>query len=152
MFDVSFVELMLIGIVGLLVLGPEKLPVAARTVGGFVRRARASWMSVRTEFERELAAEELKRTMREAARDLDPTPDLREAERSIRETLAPPILDLDAPHAGDLPHVPNPAQSGDEPHAGEPAPTGDVAHASEPARSDDLPHPGENPPKRDEQA
>ena len=52
MFDVSFIELMIIGIVGLIVLGPEKLPVAARTVGGFVRRARNSWNSVRSEFER----------------------------------------------------------------------------------------------------
>jgi len=132
MFDVSFVELMLIGIVGLLVLGPEKLPVAARTVGGFVRRARASWNSVRGEFERELAAEDLKRTMREATRDLDPTPELREAERSIRETLAPPIVDLDAPHGGDLP-----------PRRETPAP--DVADL-------DAPHAGELPPKRDEQA
>lgn len=103
MFDVSFIELMLIGIVGLLVLGPEKLPVAARTVGGFVRRARASWMSVRSEFERELAAEDLKRTMREAAREFDLTPELRDAERSIRETIAPPVVDLDAPHPGDTP-------------------------------------------------
>ena len=132
MFDVSFVELMLIGIVGLLVLGPEKLPIAARTVGGFVRRARASWNSVRGEFERELAAEDLKRTMREAARDLDPTPDLREAERSIRETLAPPVIDFDAPHAGELP-----------PERETPAP---------PRADLDAPHAGDAPPKRDEQA
>ena len=103
MFDVSFVELMIIGIVGLLVLGPEKLPVAARTVGGFVRRARNSWNSVRNEFERELAAEELKRTMRETARDLDLSEEMRAAERDIRETIAPPSLELDAPPAGDAP-------------------------------------------------
>src|SRR5688500_7733636 len=101
MFDVSFVELMLIGIVGLLVLGPEKLPVAARTVGGFVRRARNSWNSVRSEFERELAAEDLKRTMRETARDLDLSEEIRAAERDIRETIAPPSIDLDATPPGD---------------------------------------------------
>ena len=101
MFDVSFVELMIIGIVGLLVLGPEKLPVAARTVGGFVRRARNSWNSVRSEFERELAAEELKRTMQETARDLDLSEELRAAERDIRETIEPPSIPLDAPPPGD---------------------------------------------------
>ena len=94
MFDVSFIELMIIGIVGLLVLGPEKLPVAARTVGGFVRRARASWNSVRGEFEREIAADELRRTMRETAREFDLREDIREAERSFRETIEPPNVDL----------------------------------------------------------
>ena len=103
MFDVSFIELLLIGVVGLLVLGPERLPVAARTVGGFVRRARQSWMSVRSEFERELAAEDLKRTMRETAKDLDLRGDLADAQRAITETIAPPTIDLDAPAPGDAP-------------------------------------------------
>ncbi len=103
MFDVGFIELMIIGIVGLLVLGPEKLPAAARTVGGFVRRARASWMSVRNEFERELAATDLKRTMEETARGLDPTPELDEVARSLERTIEPPSIDLDAPAAGDAP-------------------------------------------------
>lgn len=73
MFDVSFVELMVIGVVALIVLGPEKLPIAARTVGSFVRRARSSWNSVRGELEREFAAEELKRSMRETRASLDET-------------------------------------------------------------------------------
>jgi sec-independent protein translocase protein TatB len=55
-FDISFVELITIGAVALVVLGPERLPAAARTVGTLVRRARASWQSVRDEFEREMAA------------------------------------------------------------------------------------------------
>lgn len=56
MFDISFVELLTVGVVALLVLGPERLPAAARTVGALLRRARSSWQSVRDEFERELAA------------------------------------------------------------------------------------------------
>ena len=56
MFDVSFVELMVIGLVALIVLGPERLPGAARTVGAMVRKARNSWNSVKSEIERELAA------------------------------------------------------------------------------------------------
>jgi sec-independent protein translocase protein TatB len=65
MFDVSLVELAVIALVALLVLGPEKLPRAARTVGLYVRKARQSWYSVRGEIERELAADELKRSLKQ---------------------------------------------------------------------------------------
>ena len=44
MFDVGFAELFLLAIIGLLVLGPERLPAVARTIGGFMRKARASWI------------------------------------------------------------------------------------------------------------
>ena len=64
MFDVSMVELAVIALVALLVLGPEKLPRAARTVGLYVRKAKQSWYSVRGEIERELAADELKRSLK----------------------------------------------------------------------------------------
>jgi sec-independent protein translocase protein TatB len=64
MFDLSMVELGVIALVALLVLGPERLPKAARTLGFYVRKARQSWYSVRSEFERELAAEELKRSLK----------------------------------------------------------------------------------------
>lgn len=65
MFDVSLVELAVIALVALLVLGPEKLPRAARTVGLYMRRARQSWYSVRADIERELAADELKRSLKQ---------------------------------------------------------------------------------------
>jgi sec-independent protein translocase protein TatB len=65
MFDVGFSELLVIAVVALLVLGPERLPKAARFAGLWVRRARAHWNSVKAEFENELAADELQRTLRE---------------------------------------------------------------------------------------
>lgn len=65
MFDVGFSELILIFIVALVVLGPERLPKAARFVGLWVRRARAQWYSVKSELENEIADEELKRSLRE---------------------------------------------------------------------------------------
>ena len=68
MFEVGFGEIALIAVVALLVLGPERLPGVARTVGALVRRARASWQSVRTEIERELAAEDIKKNLDEARR------------------------------------------------------------------------------------
>jgi len=74
MFDIGFSELLVIAVVALLVLGPERLPKAARFAGLWVRRARAQWYSVRSELERELAADELKRSLRETQdqmRDID---------------------------------------------------------------------------------
>ena len=65
MFDIGFSELLLIAVVALVVLGPERLPKAARFAGLWVRRARAQWYSVKSELERELEAEELKRSMQE---------------------------------------------------------------------------------------
>jgi sec-independent protein translocase protein TatB len=67
-FEVGFGEIALIAVVALLVLGPERLPGVARTVGALVRRARASWQNVRTEIERELAAEDIKKNLDEARR------------------------------------------------------------------------------------
>ena len=65
MFDIGFGELLLIAVVALVVLGPERLPRAARFAGLWVRRARAQWYSVKSELERELEAEELKRRMQD---------------------------------------------------------------------------------------
>jgi len=66
MFDIGFSELIVIAVVALIVLGPERLPRAARFAGLWVRRARAQWYSVKSELERELAAEDLKRGLNEA--------------------------------------------------------------------------------------
>ncbi|HWS41249.1 MAG TPA: Sec-independent protein translocase protein TatB [Arenimonas sp.] len=61
MFDVGFSELLIIAVVALLVLGPERLPKAARFAGLWVRKARAQWYSVKSEFEYEMAQEEMKK-------------------------------------------------------------------------------------------
>ena len=70
MFDVGFAELLLIGVVALLVLGPERLPKAARMAGLWMRKARASWYSMRAELEREIADDELKRSLQQARSEL----------------------------------------------------------------------------------
>ncbi len=87
MFDVSFVELMVIGLVALIVLGPERLPGAARTVGAMVRKARNSWNSVKSEIERELAAEEMKKHLRDTAKPLDLGAEIRREAADIRREL-----------------------------------------------------------------
>jgi len=67
MIEISFGKLVLLALVALIVLGPEKLPGAARTAGALLRRVRNGWDSVRAEVERELEVEEIRRAAREAA-------------------------------------------------------------------------------------
>jgi sec-independent protein translocase protein TatB len=66
MIEISLGKLVLLALVALLVLGPEKLPGAARTAGALMRRLRTGWDSVRAEVERELEIEEIKKSARDA--------------------------------------------------------------------------------------
>ena len=63
MFGISFSELLLVGLVALLVLGPERLPGAARTAGLWVGRLKRSFNSIKTEIEREIGADEIRRQL-----------------------------------------------------------------------------------------
>lgn len=65
MFDVGFFELLLIGVVALLVVGPERLPKVVRTAGMWVGRARRFVRSVKDDIDREIQAEEYKRLLEE---------------------------------------------------------------------------------------
>ncbi|NID17477.1 Sec-independent protein translocase protein TatB [Luteibacter yeojuensis] len=91
MIDISLTKLLLLAVVALIVLGPERLPHAARTAGALLRRMRSGWDSVRAEVEREIQAEEIKRTLRETAENARAThdsvrEDIRAAGAGIRET------------------------------------------------------------------
>src|SRR5262245_41840408 len=96
MFDVSFVELLILGVVALVVLGPEKLPAAARTLGALARKARQSWQSVRSEFERELATDELGRSIKRTAGELDVGARVRSAVDELRATIEQPATQAGA--------------------------------------------------------
>ncbi|HEK0905881.1 TPA: twin-arginine translocase subunit TatB [Pseudomonas putida] len=54
MFEIGFSELLLVGVVALLVLGPERLPVAMRTVGRGLGQARQAMNTLRAQVEREI--------------------------------------------------------------------------------------------------
>ena len=90
MFDIGAGELGLIAIIALLVLGPERLPGAARTTGALLRKARQSWQNVRAEIERELAAEELKRSLQRTAAQADPSAEIDAALRGAPDSAAKP--------------------------------------------------------------
>lgn len=74
MFDVGFWELILIAVVALVVVGPEKLPRLARITGLWLGRANAQLQSIKNEISAELRAEELKQALRKP----DDMPDLNE--------------------------------------------------------------------------
>ena len=93
MFDFGFSELVVIAIVALVVLGPERLPKAARFAGLWVRRARNQWDSVKQELERELQAEEIKKQMQEVRQSMQDTGnELRASGEAARRQMQ----DLDA--------------------------------------------------------
>ncbi|MGH8109985.1 MAG: Sec-independent protein translocase protein TatB [Arenimonas sp.] len=75
MFDIGLSEILIVAIVALVVLGPERLPKAARLAGFWVRKARAQWYTVKAELESEMADEELKRSLKESMGDLQQTLD-----------------------------------------------------------------------------
>lgn len=60
MFDAGFLEMLLIGVIALLVIGPERLPGIAAKVGRFVGKARAFVANTRSDIERELRTEEMR--------------------------------------------------------------------------------------------
>ncbi|TDO06093.1 Sec-independent protein translocase protein TatB [Halomonas ventosae] len=71
MFDMGFLELMLIGVVGLLVLGPERLPKAARTLGLWIGKIKRSVSGMQREISAQLEAEELRQKLNEQQKKLD---------------------------------------------------------------------------------
>ena len=71
MFDIGFAELLLIGVVGLLVVGPEQLPGAVRTVLAWVNRFRRSFDQIRTEVRRELHNDEVLQKLKAESQQLE---------------------------------------------------------------------------------
>ncbi len=71
MFDIGFWELCLIGIVSLLVIGPEKLPKVARIAGFWVGKTRHIVASVKEEIKDELKEEELRQLLKEQQAKID---------------------------------------------------------------------------------
>jgi len=70
-FDVGATELFLLSLIGLLVLGPERLPAVARTLGGFVRKARLSYTNLKRTVEAEMAAADAANPVKQAREELE---------------------------------------------------------------------------------
>jgi sec-independent protein translocase protein TatB len=86
MFDISFAELVVIAVVALIVVGPERLPKLARTLGYLLGRAQRYVAEVKSDIQREMELEELKKlkaSMEGAARSMEDT--IRTEVSGIRE-------------------------------------------------------------------
>jgi len=93
LFDIGFWELAVIGLVALMVIGPERLPAVARTAGLWIGRLRRVAGGFREDLERELRSEDLKRSLVEE-RDalLAPIREVTEELRATVDTAAKPEL------------------------------------------------------------
>jgi sec-independent protein translocase protein TatB len=88
MFDVSFSELMVIGVIALIVIGPERLPKVARTVGHLMGRAQRYVNDIKTDIKREIELDELRKfksEMEETAQTMHGS--LRETSASLMEPV-----------------------------------------------------------------
>lgn len=83
MFDIGFPELLLIAIVGLLVIGPERLPEALRTLGLWIGRMRRSFTNVKTEIEKEIGMDEIRRQLHNEA----VMEEMKRIERDVRDSV-----------------------------------------------------------------
>lgn len=63
MFDIGFLELMVIAVLGLVVIGPEKLPSTIRTVAIWIGTVRRTLGNARAEFEKQIGADEIRREL-----------------------------------------------------------------------------------------
>lgn len=88
MFDIGVWELALIGVITLIVVGPERLPRLARTGGLWFGKARRFISSVKADIDKELRAEELKRIMQEQARSSGLHEILEETRSTMENTRA----------------------------------------------------------------
>jgi sec-independent protein translocase protein TatB len=111
MFEIGFPELMLIAVVGLLVIGPERLPEALRTLGLWFGRMRRSFTAVKAEIEKEIGMDEVRRQLHNEAvmeemkrieSEVRGTVDdaqasLNEGIQAADNSIAPPPAPLDTP-------------------------------------------------------
>lgn len=71
MFDAGFLEVLIVGIITLLVVGPERLPGVARKVGGWIGKARAFVDTTKADIEREINASEMRELLQSQKKEID---------------------------------------------------------------------------------
>lgn len=94
MFDIGFLELVVVGVVALLVLGPERMPQAVRTLGLYIGRIRKAVSSIQQEVNDQLQLEEMRQRLAEHEKKvkaglLDVETGLKDAESNLKQDLDP---------------------------------------------------------------
>ncbi len=158
MFDIGFAELIIIALVGLVVIGPERLPEAARTAAKFLGRAKRTYSNLRRDFEREIGADEIRRELyNEALLD-----ELKQTREQLNETInwddsgskSSEMTPLNQPQIDTATQAGKDSSTGTEPSAGkEPStskePSEDKGHsADEQPSTDQSPPPSTDTPKQ----
>jgi len=115
MFDVGFSELVVIAIVALIVIGPERLPKVARTAGHLLGRLQRYVNAVKSDINREMQLDELKKLqaeLQESARSIGQSvaQEMQAAEQSFNETTQRVVEELKPPPSPDT-AVPQPLPS-----------------------------------------
>ena len=87
MFDMGFLELLMIGIIALIILGPERLPKAARVVGLWIGKAKHGFESMKSEIDRELKLKELQQQIAEQKAKLEEDIDISSDISSFKDEL-----------------------------------------------------------------
>ena len=95
MFDVGFSELVVIALVALIVIGPERLPKVARTAGHLLGRLQRYVNDVKADINREMQLDELKKLQSQVAEQVkslenSASQQVREVETSLNQAIAPP--------------------------------------------------------------
>jgi len=119
MFDISWTEFVLIGIVALIVIGPKELPGVLRTLGQYTRKVRGMAAEFQNQFQeamREAEMADLKKSVDDMAHDFknyDPLKDVRSDVEAMGKDIersfdGSPVMKADAP-AAELPAAPTPA-------------------------------------------
>jgi sec-independent protein translocase protein TatB len=115
MFDIGFSELLVIGIVALIVIGPERLPRVARTLGHLFGRMQRYVNDVKADISREMELEELRKlqaNVQDAARSFEDsvTREIRETETQLQD-VADAVADPQTQPLAEAPSAPAPAGS-----------------------------------------
>ena len=95
MFDVGFWELCMVGLVSLLVIGPERLPKAARVAGFWVGKARRTIAAVKDEINQELHAEEMRQILEQQKKEMQQFESVVEETADATQIAKEALMNLD---------------------------------------------------------
>lgn len=140
MFDIGFWELLIIGVVGLLVVGPHRLPAVATMLGQWVGRLRRFANHMRSEIQQELETEHLKQVMEEQDREM----------KSLRQEMSAVRQQAEASTRVDLEPDPKARPDRHEEPQGGSKESGDTATSPDPDPATEAPPEDEfgQPPTR----